>query len=63
MQTVKEDRKHKDCKWRGRMSGEEACVFMMMTGRRRGSEISDCDKYEPGRIETVSTLGGMKHKK
>lgn len=59
METVKEHCKHKDCKWRGRFDFQPACLYMMITGKRRGCRISECDKYEPGKVKVTRNIGGF----
>lgn len=59
METVKTHCKHIDCKYRGRFDSQPACVYMAVTGRPRGCSISECDKYSPGKLRTVSKLGGF----
>ena len=63
-ETVKEHCKHKDCMYRG-YSGStkmEFCKYLMVTGKSRGCGIADCDKYEKGKTEPISTLGGLWYK-
>lgn len=59
METVNDDCKHVDCKWRGRFDSAPACMYMMITGKRRGCKISECDKYEPGKVKISSNIGGF----
>lgn len=61
METVKNDCKHPDCKYRSIFDSQPACAYMMITGRRRGCDIKDCDKYESGKIKTISTLDGVRY--
>ncbi len=60
IETVNEHCEHPDCKYRGRFSHvDDACFYMYYTGNRRGCDISKCDKYKTGRIDTVLTLDGV----
>ena len=58
-QTVKEHCKHKDCKFRITIDSQPACGYMMYTGKPREKEISECDKYQNGRIRFRSYMGGF----
>lgn len=61
-ETVAEHCKHKNCKYRGRLSFvDEACFYMYYTGRPRGCAISKCDKYAVGNIEKILTLDGIRY--
>lgn len=59
METVKDDCKHIDCKWRGRFDSQPVCQYMMITGKPRGCKISECDKYEAGKIGVRSYMEGL----
>lgn len=61
METIKSDCKHPDCKYRSRFDSQPACAYMLITGRPRGCSIAECNKYDPGRIRTVSTLEGVRY--
>jgi len=52
-ETVSEDCKHEDCVYRVALSGShvEICDYIGMTGHPRGCNISECDKYRPGRVK------------
>ena len=59
METVRKDCKHEDCRWRGRFDSQPVCQYMMITGKPRGFNISDCNKYEPGKVKVVSYMEGF----
>ena len=59
METVKKDCKHVDCKWRGRFDSQPVCMYMMITGKPRVCKISECDKYDSGKLRVVSKKGGV----
>ena len=60
METVANDCKHKDCRYRLYVSFlGESCLYMYYTGKRRGCGIRNCNKYLPGTIEKIHTLNGM----
>lgn len=59
-ETVKEHCKHKDCRYRAKgATGIEYCKYMIVTGKPRGCDISDCDKYVTGKVKAVSRLEGL----
>jgi hypothetical protein len=60
IETVAEDCKHKDCKYRGQLSGAPWCMYMLITDKPRGCSISKCNKYASGKLKTISTLDGMR---
>lgn len=62
MQTVKDDCKHEDCKYRGNMNRIPTCQYMLVTGRPRMCDIADCNRYEAGKAEIVSKLEGVHFK-
>lgn len=59
METVRDDCKHEDCKWRGWFDHQPACLYMMITGRPRDCKISECEKYKPGKVGVRSNIGGF----
>lgn len=61
-ETVRKHCIHLDCKYRGLFDSEPCCKYMLVTGKRRGCDISVCDKYESGVLETKSELGGFFYK-
>ncbi len=61
VETVREHCLHTDCKYRTRFDSQPSCGFMIITGRPRGCSISECNRYEPGKVETVSKLEGMRY--
>lgn len=58
-ETVKENCKHPDCKYRRVFNKEPMCAYLTITGKVRGTSISECDKYDTGKVKTVSTFGGV----
>ena len=63
VETVAEHCKHKDCRYRARLSFvDDACFYMFYTNKPRGCSISKCDKYKAGKIEKVMTLDGIRHR-
>ena len=59
LETVLENCKHDDCKYRGRFALQPCCLYMFVTSEPRRSKISECDKYDPGEVCYQSTLGGF----
>ena len=50
-ETVAKDCKHPDCSYRRRLNDYiECCDYIGSTGHSRGCKISECDKYDPGRV-------------
>lgn len=60
-ETVKKDCKHEDCRYRSTFNFQPCCMYMLVTGERRGSKISECDKYRDGKIKYASLLGGFNY--
>lgn len=60
-ETVKEHCRWRDCKYRTRFDSQPSCGYMIITGRPRGCKISECDKYEPGKVKIVSRMEGMRY--
>lgn len=52
-ETVDKHCKHKDCKYRGWVGGCRSCDYLLITGKLRDCNISECDKYESGKREKV----------
>lgn len=50
-ETVEKHCKHKDCKYRSRVSNYPCCDYILAIGEPRGCAISKCDKYESGKRE------------
>lgn len=53
IETVEEHCKHKDCKFRQRIASgyaTEICAYILFRHESRKDPISQCTKYEPGRI-------------
>lgn len=61
METVKQNCNHKDCRYRTTFDGQPACGYMLITGNRRGKNISQCDRYKDGKVKIVSTIQGFKY--
>ena len=59
IETVKDDCKHPDCRYRKLSGIEETCDYILIKKRPRGCSISECDKYESGKTRLKSTLGGL----
>ena len=59
IETVKEHCKHPDCKYRKLSGVEETCDYILIMRRPRGCSISECDKYESGKIKKKSKMGGI----
>ena len=60
IETVEEHCKHPDCRYRKRLTWNgESCQYMLITGKRRGCEISECDKYKKGKLKVVSKIYGF----
>ena len=59
VETVKKHCVHPDCRYRGIFDGQPSCQYMIITGRPRVCNISECDKYKAGKVKTISSLGGF----
>ena len=60
-ETVKEHCAHKDCRYRTSFNGQPICGYMIITGERRGKDISECDKYKAGKVNIISTEKGFRY--
>ena len=50
-ETVRSHCKHRDCSYRKYLDGHTPyCDYIGATGRSRGCEISECDKYTTERV-------------
>ncbi len=54
-ETVKEHCKHKDCVYRGVLSGTPTCDYIFREGHSRGCSISECNKYKTGFKKKVNS--------
>ena len=58
-ETVIKHCKHEDCKYRCKLGKDACCVYILIKGVSRGCKISECDKYQAGKIVYKSTLEGF----
>ena len=61
IETVKVHCQHEDCKYRGRFNFVPCCVYMLVTGRPRGCDISKCDKYVAGKLKIGNGVDGFRY--
>lgn len=56
--TVRESEQCRDCVYRGEISGEYSCDYILRKNEPRRSTIGDCDKYKRNRKKVK--LSGIK---
>ena len=60
IETVAKHCKHKDCIYRGTLSGTPICDYIFRERHSRGCSISQCNKYKTGyKKKVISTELGF----